>query len=275
MTDKNLQNCIVFLDSGAGGLTYLGAYAELNPRPLLLYVADKKNFPYGKKTKNELVSILIELTGRIKKHFSPALITLACNTASVSALAELRQNFPDTDFVGTVPAVKPAMLASKKKHIAVLGTERTLQDDYIQHIAETAAGDCAITRLAAGELVDFVERRFEYSDKAEKIAVAKKYIKAARESGADALVLGCTHFLFLLDEFKEAAPPDIAVFDSMSGVCGRIENIFAKNDKAKTPAGHSKNLLLVTGAENAEEQWSQRAARFNLERFKPRDWDSA
>jgi glutamate racemase len=262
----------VFLDSGAGGLPYLRAYAALNPRPLLLYIADKKNFPYGKKTKDALVSILFRLTARIEKKISPALITLACNTASVSALAELRQNFPDTDFVGTVPAVKPAMLFSKKKHIAVLGTERTLQDDYIQHIAESAARDCVITRFAAGELVDFVERRFDSSDKAERIAMANKYIGMARERGADALVLGCTHFLFLLDEFKESARPDIVIFDSMSGVCGRIENVFAKKVKTQIRE-HSKNLLFVTGDENTSQQWVLRADQFDLEFFKPHDWD--
>ncbi|MDR1147716.1 MAG: glutamate racemase [Spirochaetaceae bacterium] len=272
MTDKGTRNCIVFLDSGAGGLPYLRAYAALNPRPLLLYIADKKNFPYGEKTKDELVSILVKLTARIKKKFSPVLITLACNAASVSALAELRQNFPDTDFVGTVPAVKPALLFSRKKHIAVLGTKRTTQDNYIQHIAESAAPDCTITCIAASELVNFIELRFDYSDKAERIAMAKKYTGMARESGADALVLACTHFLFLLDEFKESARPDIAVFDSISGVCDRIENVLAEKDRTQV-RGHGKNLLLVTGNEDAGEQWALRAGQFNLELFKPHDWD--
>ncbi|MDR2659777.1 MAG: glutamate racemase [Spirochaetaceae bacterium] len=268
MTDSRVQNCIVFLDSGAGGLPYLSAYSALNPKPLLLYVADKKNFPYGEKTKSELVSLLIELVGRIKKHFSPALITLACNTASVSALAELREYFPGTDFVGTVPAVKPALLYSKKKHIAVLGTERTLEDGYIRRIADNTARDCTITRIMAAELVNFVEHDIDYSDKAARIAMVKKYIDMAREKGADALVLGCTHFLFLLDEFKEASAPDMPVFDSMNGVCGRIENMLS----GKTVMT-GKNLLFVTGEDDAGKQWETRAARFGLDIFKPRDWD--
>jgi glutamate racemase len=213
-----------------------------------LYIADKKNFPYGEKTKEELVTILIQLTARIKKFFSPSLIVLACNTASVSALMELRENFPDMDFVGTVPAVKPAMLYSAKKNIAVIGTERTLADDYITRLAEETAGGCTITRIAAGELVEFVEKRMEYSEKAERIMLVKKYTDKARNSGADALALGCTHFLFLLDEFKEASEPDIRVFDSVGGVCGRIENILAK--KAPTDSTHrpgEPQLLLVTG----------------------------
>jgi glutamate racemase len=246
----------------------------LNPNRLLLYVADKKNFPYGKKTKSELVAILTELIGRIKKHFSPALIALACNTASVSALAELRQRFPDMDFVGTVPAVKPAMLSSKKKHIAVIGTDRTLADEYITHIAESTAINCTITRIAAGELVEFVECYFDSSGKTERISIIKKYTDAARECGADALVLGCTHFLFLLDEFKEAAEPDMRVFDSLGGVCDRIENILSKkNSNCITRLPSQSNLLLVTGREYLNNRWALRAARFNLEFFKPHDWD--
>jgi glutamate racemase len=276
LTIKDVQGCVVFLDSGAGGLPYLNAYSKLNPKRILLYVADKKNFPYGEKTKNELVTILLELTARIKKHFSPALVALACNTASVSALAELRRSFPDTDFVGTVPAVKPALLSSKTKHIAVIGTERTLADEYITHIAESTAKDCVISRIAAGELVEFVEHSFDISSKEHRINAVKKYIDAARNYGADALVLGCTHFLFLLDEFKEAAEPDMLVFDSIGGVCLRIEDILSKKN---APGGIPRrrgmpNLLLVTGDENLNEQWASRAARFNLEFFKPHDWGS-
>ncbi|MDR2344292.1 MAG: glutamate racemase [Spirochaetaceae bacterium] len=232
MAGKDLNGRIVFLDSGAGGLPYLGAYRALDPERPLLYVADKKNFPYGEKTKAGLVSLLLELTARVQKHFSPALIVIACNTASVSALAELRQCFPGTDFVGTVPAVKPALLSSAKKHIAILGTKRTLQDRYINGIAESTANDCTVTRISAAELVDFVEYRLDHAGRGERMAAAKKYMDAVRECGADALVLGCTHFLFLLDEFREAAGPGIRVFDSIDGVCHRVESILAQGSRA-------------------------------------------
>jgi glutamate racemase len=257
------------MDSGAGGLPYLSAYAALNPRPLLLYVADTKNFPYGEKTKAALVLLLTELTFRIKKHFSPALITLACNAASVSALAELRQTFPDTDIIGTVPAVKPALLSSRKNRIAVIGTKRAVEDEYIQRLAESAAKNCAITRLAAPDLVDFAECRLDYSGKAERMAIVKKYVDMARNDGADALVLGCTHFLLLRDEFAAAAAPDIQVFDSVGGVCGRIETVLSK--KTAPPTGNG--LLLVTGG--VEKQWELRAERYGLELYMPDGWNDA
>jgi glutamate racemase len=257
------------MDSGAGGLPYLSAFAALNPRPLLLYAADTKNFPYGEKTKAGLVLLLTELTARIIKHFSPALVTVACNAASVSALAELRQTFPDTDFIGTVPAVKPALLASRKNHIAVIGTKRAVEDEYIQRIARNTSKNCAITRLAAPDLVDFAERRLDRSDKAERKTIVKKYVEAAREAGADALVLGCTHFLLLRDEFEEAAAPDIRIFDSVDGVCGRIEAVLP--GKPAPPERNGRNLLLVTGG--IDEQWPARAERYGLELYKPDGWN--
>jgi glutamate racemase len=275
LADKSISGRVVFIDSGAGGLPYLGAYGASNPKRPLLYVADKKNFPYGEKTKAGLVSLLIDLTARILKHFSPALIVLACNTASVSALAELRQRFPGTDFVGTVPAVKPALLSSVKKHVAVLGTERTLEDEYIGRLAESTANACKITRIAAAELVGFVESRIDYADRTERIAAAKKYIDLVRKSGADALVLGCTHFLFLLDEFREAAEPGIRVFDSIDGVCLRIEAILSKRPAPATATRRTgqPNLLLVTGGESGDEKWARRAARFGLTLVGTPGWD--
>jgi glutamate racemase len=278
--EKEKVKRVVFIDSGAGGLPYLDAFRKRNPKTPLLYIADTKNFPYGGKTKDVLSNILIELTVRIKKFFSPRLVALACNTASVSALDKLRRAFPDTVFVGTVPAVKPALLASSKKHIAVIGTERTMEDGYISRLAEDAGHNCTVSRIAAGELVEFVEHRLDMTrgtdaksgegKSLEKAALVKKYIGAVREIGADALVLGCTHFLFLLDEFREAARPDIRVFDSADGVCGRIENLL--QDK-QTEQSTLENLLLVTG--NAGDEWARRAALFGLVPCKPRGWEEA
>jgi glutamate racemase len=278
--EKEKVKRVVFIDSGAGGLPYLDAFRKRNPETPLLYIADTKNFPYGGKTKEVLSNILIELTARVKKFFSPRLVALACNTASVSALDELRRAFPDTVFVGTVPAVKPALLASAKKHIAVIGTERTMEDGYISRLAEDAGHNCKVSRIAAGELVEFVEHRLSMTGGTdaksagragiEKAALVKKYIGAVRETGADAIVLGCTHFLFLLDEFREAARPDICVFDSVDGVCGRIENLL--KDK-QTEQSTLENLLLVTG--DAGDEWTQRAALFGLVPCKPRGWEEA
>jgi len=252
---------IVFLDSGIGGLSYLDAFKKRNPNKNIVYVADRKNFPYGTKTKAELVFLLTGLVEKIKILFCPSLVVLACNTASVSSLAELRARFPELTFVGTVPALKPALISSRSKRIAVLGTGRTVHDGYIGSLAQKINSACAIIRIAAPELVEFVEYQIDSCGKDEKMKIVSTYINLIQKEGADGLVLGCTHFLFLLDEFKEAARPNIQIFDSIDGVCRRVENLLGempdKNNDGKT------KLLIVNG--DAEQQWLRRAENFGLE----------
>jgi glutamate racemase len=224
-----MRQCVVFLDSGMGGIPYSQFFMRRNPHINVIYIADSNNFPYGKKTKEELVMLLKTVCENIIQQYNPALIVIACNTASVSALAELRAFFPDTPFVGTVPAVRPAVLASSKAHIGVLGTERTVEDPYIDKIIGETGRPCVITRIAAPDLVDFVEHHIAKASPDEKLHQAKKYVARFRAAGADAIVLGCTHFLFLLDEFKQAASPDITIYDSVEGVIHRAEALLSKD----------------------------------------------
>jgi glutamate racemase len=219
------QKSIVFIDSGKGGLPYFDFFRARNPGTNAVYVADTGHFPYGKKTKAELVAILCDLVETLAGRYSPAVIALVCNTASVSALDELRAAFPGTRFVGTVPAVKPAVESSRSGVIGVIGTERTLDDPYIDIIAANAGKSCRIERAAAPELVEFVEYRLETATARERTEMVQPYIRRFRERKADALVLGCTHFLLLKREFVEAGAPDMGIFDSVEGVVKQIERL--------------------------------------------------
>jgi glutamate racemase len=258
------DRCIVFIDSGIGGLPYYAYFVERNPHIRALYIADRAHFPYGGKSKEELVFLLSALVAQTIEKCNPAIIVLACNTASVSALPELRKRFEGILFVGTVPAVKPAILASKAGHIGVLGTARTIEDSYIGGLAASTGKDCKVTRIAAPELVEFVENSFLHASDEEKMHITKKYIDQFRAVGVDAVVLGCTHFLFLLPEFKQAATGDIAVYDSIEGVCGRVESLM----KTK-----NENIALVTGNNQVEDKWREVAALYNLKAYKFEDFD--
>jgi glutamate racemase len=251
---------IVFLDSGIGGLPYAKQFMKRNPHKKIIYVADNKNFPYGEKSKNELIEILFELVSKIIRTINPKMIILACNTASVSALQALRKKFSSLVFVGTVPAVKPAILNSKAAHIGVLGTLRTIDDPYIDELALGTGKPCKITRIAAPTLIDFIENRFIGATSDEKMDITKSYVQ--KFNGADAIVLGCTHFLFLQDEFKIAAAPDIKIYDSVDGVCRHAEALLGDCDDAGL-----KNILYVTGgalADDAKKKWLCLAGQFDF-----------
>jgi glutamate racemase len=254
---------VLFLDSGIGGLPYCRHFHENNPRESLVYVADREYFPYGSRERLALIRRLEELLERLLRRWDPKLAVLACNTATVSALQELRERFPQLPLVGTVPAVKPAIHRSKKRHIGVLGTSRTVGDPYIAKLAAEFGPDCAVTAIAAPDLVDFVERRFAGSTTEERRAAVLPSIEQFRLAGADAIVLGCTHFLFLLGAFKAVAD-DMSFHDSLEGVTRRVEALLEAGGLRNAAPAAEENVLLITGSAEPEPAWQEWARSFGL-----------
>jgi glutamate racemase len=256
---------VLFIDSGIGGIPYCRDFLKKNPHEAVCYLADQKNFPYGPREKEELTSILIALMEKLIKKIDPKIVVLACNTATISALSSLRRNFPQVPFVGTVPAVKPAANACNNGKVGVLGTARTIEEVNSLGLADET---CEIFGLAAPDLVDFVELHFDVSNNEEKIDIVRKYIELFRAADVDTLVLGCTHFLFLLEEFRREASPYFEVFDSLAGITKRIEYLLDENDGALRAEKdfHPVYRLLLTGAQTAASLWETRARiiGFNL-----------
>jgi glutamate racemase len=267
MEEQN-NNPVLFLDSGIGGIPYCRHFHRRNPGVPIVYLADRLHFPYGKREKGELVAILTRLMEQIIGIFDPKIIVFACNTASIAALAPLRERFPTVPFVGTVPAVKPASFASKTGKIGVLGTEFTVTESYIRELAAEFGGE--IVGIAAPDLVEFIECCNTSVE--DKQTMIRQYMDRFRTAGADVLVLGCTHFLFLLDEFRREAAPDITVFESLDGISLRIESLLAEmsppkqqpENKGTAPSkdseGKVENRLLLTGDSTPESSWTGWAA---------------
>lgn len=262
---------VIFIDSGIGGLPYCSAFRAVMPSVPVVYVADREHFPYGPKSRQELVDILVKLVSRLVSAVDPLLVVIACNTASVSALEDLRAAFPSLPFVGTVPAVKPAALASVKRRIGVLATERTVRDPYVSHLARHFAPGCELVGIAAPELVEFIEHRYATSDRGERFATADGYIRRFRELDVDGIVLGCTHFLFLADEFVEAGGKDIAIFDSREGVARRAASLLStlsagagSRKNADDAAAVAAGELVITGQAPIEPSWHLFSNLFGL-----------
>ncbi|MDR0556282.1 MAG: glutamate racemase [Treponema sp.] len=262
-TDFGDGNPILFFDSGIGGLPYFKRFWERNSSDWVMYIADREHFPYGRKTREEIAGILIRLAAGLLKRVEPQAAVLACNTASVSALDALRETFPSIPWVGTVPAIKPATLASATRCVGVLGTDRTIEDPYIMELAKKYGPDAKIVGLAAPDIVRFVEEGGERASESEKERRVSPYMERLRTAGADTLALGCTHFMLLLDTFRRLAAPDIAVFDSVEGVVRRLEGVL----EAAPNRGQRKHgaVLLLTGSAPIEPLWRERACAFGLD----------
>ena len=274
------NNPVLFLDSGIGGFLYCRDFMEKNQHEETCYLADREHFPYGQRAKEDLTSILITLTEKILKLINPKIIVLACNTATVSAIHSLRQTFAQIPFVGTVPAIKPAAARSIKRKIGVLGTSRTIEDLKLQRNFQRLQNnlyqtddskEINIFGVAAPELVEFVENHFDNAGESEKNAIVKKYINIFLDEGVDCLVLGCTHFLYLLNEFKSEAAPSITIFDSLDGITRRIEYLLDESNGGDLRAGENfipSHRLILTGTQPPEPSWQERLSRENSPNFK-------
>ncbi len=211
----------VFLDSGTGGIPYLTLLKQLAPQANCVYVADTKNFPYGQKEHNQIVQCVTEVVEKIVKKFEPKVIVIACNTISVNALGILREIFPDVFFVGTVPAIKLAASVTKNKCIGLLATNSTINNPYNLELKEHFAKDCKLVLRADPDLISFVEHKSFTASKEERLKAIMPAVDFFRKEGADTIILGCTHFLNLKEDFIEACGSDIMVVDSMQGVVNR------------------------------------------------------
>ena len=251
---------VLFLDSGIGGIPYCADFLEKNPQETVCYIADNGNFPYGPRTREELTSILITLTEKLLEKIDPKIIVLACNTATIAALASLREKFPQLPFVGTVPAVKPAASACNNGKVGVLGTNCTIKEIQNLNLVDKT---CEIFGIAAPELVDFIEFNFADSNEKDRAEISSKYIKLFREAKVDTLVLGCTHFLFLLEEFRREATPYFEVFDSRCGITKRIEFLLDENNKTQRAEKNNvpTHSFLYTGTDTPD-FWQNRMQKF-------------
>jgi glutamate racemase len=251
-----------------GGIPYCRRFASRNPNESLIYLADRRNFPYGKRSREDLREILGALVRDLVLRDDPKLVVLACNTASVSALSFLRESLPSLAFVGAVPAVKPAILGTRTGRIGVLGTERTIGDPYIAELAACYGAGCTVIPIAAPELVDFVEYRCRLAGEEERRRAVVPYLDRFRAAGADGLVLGCTHFLFLLDEFRQEAAPDMVVYESVEGITRRIESLLDEKDGAlRADAAVFRRFYVRRGGEipAAGDSWEALAGDLGFE----------
>jgi glutamate racemase len=231
---------ILVFDSGVGGLSVLSHIRERLPAASIVYVADNGGYPYGTKSEAEIAARVPALLGRLAERYQPRLIVIACNTASTIALAHVRAAL-DLPIVGTVPAVKPAALASKTRVIGVLGTEATVRQAYVDNLVAEFASDCTVIRHGSARLVDIAEAKLRgvAPDRHEmRDIMAGVY---GQEGGArlDQLVLACTHFPLLAQEIAAASPAGVTLVDSGAGIARRTAHLTQGQDWAERAEGRA------------------------------------
>lgn len=254
---------VLFFDSGLGGLSVLQPALALIPQMPVVYACDIAGLPYGEKSEAEVGTRVSALLGRLIERVRPRLAVIACNTASTIALGHVRAAL-DTPFVGTVPAIKPAALASNSRTIGVLGTEATVRQPYLDQLIADHAPDCRVLRHGAGALVGAAEAKLR--GMGVEAAVLRDALLALRDQPGgeviDSIVLACTHFPLLRPELDEIAQQifgaNVRFFDGSAGIARRIATLTAGQD---WPVDAPYRRMIINGqAEQLGAAWQNFAA---------------
>ena len=203
---------IAVFDSGMGGVSVLRELRRLMPEEDYLYYGDSANAPYGTRSVEEVRALTLSRIGELYARGIKAAV-IACNTATSAAVEDLRRAFSDIPIIGMEPAVKPAVLAHPRGRVLILATPLTLREEKLNTLVAQFAPLAEIIRVPCPELVEFVERG-ELDGPALR-AVLEKRLGAYK--GADAAVLGCTHFPFVRRAIREVLGERTELFDGGAG----------------------------------------------------------
>lgn len=209
-------------DSGVGGLSVLRAIRSLLPAQPLLYFGDQAHVPYGSRSLEEVRAFSEEIT-RFLLRRGAKLIVVACNTASAAALQYLRQTFPDVPFVGMEPAVKPAAEGSRTHRVGVLATPATFQGALYASVVERFASGTTLFQDTCPGLVQEVEAG--RLDGPETRRILEKALRPMLENQIDTVVLGCTHYPFVIPLIQQIAGPGVQVIDPAPAIARQTQRL--------------------------------------------------
>jgi len=223
MTALEKNSPILFFDSGIGGLSVVKEARVLLPEHPYVYVADDAAFPYGAWEEGALRARLVELFGSLIARFAPSLIVIACNTASTLAIADLRAAYPGQQFVGTVPAIKPAAERTRSGLVSVLATPGTVKRQYTRDLISAYAAKCHV-RLVGSENLASLAEKYMREGFVDEEAVRKEIEPCFMERDGqrtDIVVLACTHYPFLVNRMRKMAPWPVDWIDTSEAIARR------------------------------------------------------
>ncbi|WP_194789888.1 glutamate racemase [Pseudomonas sp. UFMG81] len=247
------------MDSGVGGLSVLAEIQRLLPYESLLYVADSGHVPYGEKSPDYIRQRLRHIAGFFREQGAKAMV-LACNTATVAAVADLRELYPDWPLVGMEPAVKPAAAATRSGVVGVLATTGTLQSAKFAALLDRFASDVKVITRPCPGLVECIETGDLGSPALRQLL--EGYVQPLLAAGCDTLILGCTHYPFLRPLLAGMVPADVAIIDTGAAVARQLQRLL------------EARKLLAEGPAQPARFWSS-ADPASLEKILPILWNNA
>ena len=216
------NNPIGLFDSGIGGTSIWREIRQVLPGEDTIYLADSINAPYGIKSQDEIIRLSIKNTELLLR-YGCKVIVVACNTATTNAIVELRQRY-DVPFIGIEPAIKPAVHHSKTHYVGILATKGTLTSALFS-TAMQSYGDTKFVEQIGHGLVELIENGKLESP--EMTALLQQYVAPMIAADIDYLVLGCSHYPYLIPQLRKLLPGHIEIIDSGEAVARQTQRILS------------------------------------------------
>ncbi len=213
---------IGLLDSGVGGLSVLREVRVLLPAENLLYVADQAHLPYGTRDQSE-IRVYVETIARFLIGQGCKLIVIACNAANAAALHHTRALFPDLPIVGMEPAIKPAAARTRSGVIGVITTQTTYQGALYASVVDRFAQGLRVVTQVCPDLVWLAEQGAPDTEAAH--AIVASYLAPLQAAGVDQVVLGCTHFPFLMAHLRAVLGEGVEIVDPAPAVARQVRRV--------------------------------------------------
>jgi glutamate racemase len=240
---------IGIFDSGVGGLSVLRAIRSELPTQSLLYLADQAHVPYGPRSLEEVREYSREIT-RFLIQQGTQIIVVACNTASAAALHDLRATFPEIPFVGMEPAVKPAAEHTQTGRVGVLATPATFQGKLYASVVERFAHGVEIYQDTCPGLVEQIEAGALNSPATR--AILETALQPMLARCIDTVVLGCTHYPFVIPLIQGIVGKDVRVIDPAPAIARQVRRVMEQRynlpEDAPTLSLSQATRLWTTGS---------------------------
>lgn len=214
------NNLIGIFDSGMGGLSVLCTLKHVMPNESFIYYGDSKRAPYGVKSKKTVEEYAVEICDYFVEKEVKAIV-VACNTATSAAVKTLRNRY-SIPIIGMEPALKPACEYKKDGTVLVLATKMTLEEKKFERLMNQFSNSHEIIKIPGSILVETVEKGITDGPEAE--AAVRSCFKDVDTEALDAVVLGCTHFVFLKSVIEKILGPNVAIFDGNMGTALHLKN---------------------------------------------------
>lgn len=246
-----VSGAIGVFDSGVGGLSILKEIRSALPGEDLIYLADSAYCPYGTKPVSAIRARGLEVASFLVGFEIKALV-VACNTASIAGLDQIREVYPQLPVVGVEPAIKPAHDITRNGKIGVLATSLTLKGDRFSVLVERFGTGIEVYTQPAPGLVEMVEAG--KIETAETKMLLHQYLDPLLEKQIDTLVLGCTHYPFLVPMIKNICGPQITILDTGLAVAKQTVRVLEQKQALNRRESGGKEMFYTSGDPEAVQE---------------------